>query len=228
MPKCRQIFNIFHPTDPISYRIEPLISPAMSTLKPQPLPYTKRGIFGAPVGQGLSGIGSRVGQSVSGFWSSFSTGIASSLLNRSLGISAEDETKLRNQAAGNVKSSVPLSMGAGTNIAAGTVAGTPGNKDVVASELRAVGEDTKQQLAGKIVETGEEGQNPPTLIDNELETLYSGYERRRRSVQSDGARDLGEQAEWEEAEERAKKLKKEEAKVRALNANGRVDYSIQE
>ena len=228
MPKCRQIFNIFHPTDPISYRIEPLISPAMSTLKPQPLPYTKRGIFGAPVGQGLSGIGSRVGQSVSGFWSSFSTGIASSLLNRSLGISAEDETKLRNQAAGNVKSSVPLSMGAGTNIAAGTVAGTSGSKDVVASELRAVGEDAKQQLAGKIVETGEEGQNPPTLIDNELETLYSGYERRRRSVQSDGARDLGEQAEWEEAEERAKKLKKEEAKVRALNANGRVDYSIQE
>ena len=40
-PKCEQIFNIFHPTDPISYRIEPLISPAMAGLKPQPLPYTK-------------------------------------------------------------------------------------------------------------------------------------------------------------------------------------------
>ncbi|KAG9587068.1 DDHD-domain-containing protein, partial [Aureobasidium melanogenum] len=49
-PKCRQVFNIFHPTDPISYRIEPLISPAMSSLKPQPLPYTKRGIFSTATG----------------------------------------------------------------------------------------------------------------------------------------------------------------------------------
>lgn len=37
-PKCSQMFNIFYPSDPIAYRVEPLISPAMSTLKPQNLP----------------------------------------------------------------------------------------------------------------------------------------------------------------------------------------------
>lgn len=69
---------------------------------------------------------------------------------------------------------------------------------------------------------------PPTLIDNELETLYAGFEKRRKSHQSDGARDLGENPEWLEAEQRAKRLRREEAKVRALNTNGRVDFSVQE
>src|ERR1700710_2283514 len=43
-PKCAQLYNIFHPTDPISYRLEPLIAPAMSSMKPQLLPYTKKTI----------------------------------------------------------------------------------------------------------------------------------------------------------------------------------------
>jgi hypothetical protein len=73
-PLCKQIFNIFHPTDPISYRIEPLISPAMSALKAQPLPYTKKGIFGAPASQGFTGIGQRVGQGVTDFWTSLGSG----------------------------------------------------------------------------------------------------------------------------------------------------------
>ena len=224
-PRCRQIYNIFHPTDPISYRIEPLISPAMSTLKPQPLPYTKRGIFGAPVGQGLSGIGSRVGQSVSGLWSSFSTGIASSLLNRSLGISAEDETKLNDKTAVSSKSSRPLSMVPNNNASSATVAGAP----VTAADAQQQNEDLRQKLTHGTIKQGEDGQHPPTLIDNELQTLYAGFEKRRRSAQSDGSiRDLGEQAEWEESSERAKKLRNEESKVRALNVNGRVDYSIQE
>ena len=34
--------------------------------------------------------------------------------------------------------------------------------------------------------------------------------------------------ELHEAEERGKKLRREEAKVRRLNSNGRVDYAIQE
>lgn len=28
-PKVSQLYNIFHPSDPISYRLEPLISPGM-------------------------------------------------------------------------------------------------------------------------------------------------------------------------------------------------------
>lgn len=221
-PKCQQLFNIFHPTDPISYRIEPLISPAMASLKPQPLPYTKRGIFGAPVGQGLTGIGARVGQSVSGLWSSFSSGIASSLLNRSLGFTAEDAAKL-NGPAGNATSRIPLSLGAGTNASAGVIPTAP----LPAAGTEIVGESTKQKLSRGAL-GGEEGQHPPTLIDSEIETLYSGFQSRRKSAQSDDSRDLGEGAEWQEAEERGRKLRREEAKVRALNSNGRVDYSIQE
>lgn len=219
-PKCKQVFNIFHPTDPISYRIEPLISPAMSTLKPQPLPYTKRGIFGANMGQGLSGIGSRVGQSVSGFWSSFSSGIASSLLNRSLGISAEDESKMRAQAQ-SAKSSAPLSM-------SGAV-GDQGTKTPPKDGKRPLSfAGTQADLTQATVKPGEDGEHPPTLLDSEIETLYAGFQRRRKSVQGDESKHLGDNTEWEEAEKRAKKLKQEEAKVRALNSNGRVDYSIQE
>ncbi|KAK4991469.1 hypothetical protein LTR50_001861 [Elasticomyces elasticus] len=223
-PKCRQVFNIFHPTDPISYRIEPLISPVMASLKPQPLPYTKRGIFGAPVGQGLTGIGTRVGQSVSGLWSSLSSGIASSLLNRSLGISAEDSGKLGSSAAAQ-QSRGPLSLITSNNAAGGTI---PGGM-VATATARIIEEQRRRNLAHDTIEAGEAGQHPPTLIDAELETLYGGFQKRRKSVQSDAdSRELGESAQWQEAEERGRKLRREEAKVRALNTNGRVDYSIQE
>ena len=206
-PKCGQIYNIFHPTDPIAYRIEPLISPAMSSLKPQPLPYTKRGIFTAP---GLTGIGARVGQSVSGFWSNITTGVASSLLNRSLGLTHEGFTPVQTRS--------PLSMGAGTNIAGGGVI----------SGFEAMKEEKKRAQANTAVGIDSNVEHPMTLIDTEIETLYAGFEKRRKSQQSDGGRDLGESVEWQEAEDRAKRLKREEAKIRALNSNGRVDFSIQE
>ncbi|KAK8236595.1 DDHD domain-containing protein [Phyllosticta capitalensis] len=226
-PKCQSVFNIFHPTDPISYRLEPLISPAMSILKPQPLPYTKRGIFGAPVGQGLQGIGARVGQSVSGLWTSLSSGIASSLLNRSLGITADDGSKQGNTA---VQSRVPLSAGAGTNISGGVISSTA---SPTTADPESANEERRRKLAQQSdaskTESGDEGQHPPTLIDSEIETLYSGFQKRRESQVSDAdKRELGENPEWQELEERSRKLRREEAKVRALNSNGRVDYSIQE
>jgi len=224
-PKCAQIFNIFHPTDPISYRIEPLISPAMATLKPQPLPYTKRGIFGAPMGQGLTGIGARVSQSVSSMWSS----MASSLLTRGLGYTGNEPSLGGSQIGG--KSSVPLSMGAGTNVAAGVIPTAP--LPAEGQEITKIGEDKQEQIANDALAAGKKGQHPPTLIDAELETLYAGYQKRRKSAQSDSeTRDLGAGAigssEWKEAEDRARKLRREEEKVRRLNSNGRVDYAIQE
>ncbi|KAI7333960.1 DDHD-domain-containing protein [Hortaea werneckii] len=241
-PKCTQLFNIFHPTDPISYRIEPLISPAMASLKPQPLPYTKRGIFGAPMGQGLTGIGARVSQSVSSMWSS----MASSLLTRGLGYSGAEPTGQLptsstanlpgSQAGGSAKSSVPLSMGAGTNVSAGVIPTAPlSSAEGTQQEINAVNEDKQEQIANDALDAGKKGQHPPTLIDAEIETLYAGYEKRRKSAQSDseasgglgGAASMGNH-EWKEAEERAKKLRREEEKVRKLNANGRVDYAIQE
>lgn len=234
-PKCGQIFNIFHPTDPISYRLEPLISPAMAALKPQPLPYTKRGIFGAPVGQGLTGIGSRVSQSVSSMW----TSVASSLLTRGLGY-GEEPTRAGVPA---VKSNVPLSKGsgtnnpgissgAGTNVAAGVIPTAP--LPAKGTEVKPIGTDKVNQVAADAQASHDHKLHPPTLIDNEITTLYGDFEKRRKSTQSDAeTRDLGagstrDTPEWAEAEERGKRLRREEEKVRQLNSNGRVDYAIQE
>ncbi len=212
-PKCAQIFNIFHPTDPISYRLEPLISPTMATLKPQPLPYTKRGIFGAPLGQGLTGIGARISSSVSSMWSS----MASSLLTRGLGYTGNEPAHLPN-AQPATKNAGP-SIGAGTNVAGGVIPTAP--MPAEGTEIAPIDDDD------------EAAQHPPTLIDNDLDTLFAGFQKRRKSVHGDAnQRDLGAggigSEEWQEAEARAKKLKREEEKVRKLNSNGRVDYAIQE
>lgn len=226
-PKCARVFNIFHPTDPIAYRLEPLVSPAMAGLKPQPLPYTKKGLFGAPVGQGLTGIGARVGQSVSGFWSSISGGIASSLLNRSLGISSDEAAKLAEQQQ---KSRPPLSIAAGTNITAGGVVSPPGNPESTARP----GNELQRKLTenGIAIEPGEDGAHPPTLIDNELETLYSGFQKSRltsqHSTSSNPLDESNDAVSYGDVDEQGRRLRREEQKIRALNENGRVDYSIQE
>ncbi|KAH7118716.1 DDHD domain-containing protein [Dendryphion nanum] len=224
-PLCKQVFNIFHPTDPISYRIEPLISPAMSTLKPQPLPYTKKGIFGAPVAQGLTGIGARVGQEVTNFWSNVSSGIASGLLNRSLGLTGTDASKMTSDLNQGSRSSRPLSVG-------------PGGNPLDDPARAFINEERRRRLAQEQIVPGHNGEQPPTLIDADIETLYAGFQKRRNSQEGEADREEGEELssskdderdlEWQELEERSRKLRKEEAKVRALNANGRVDYSIQE
>ena len=230
-PKCRQLFNIFHPSDPIGYRLEPLISSAMSSLKPQVLPYTKKNFFGAPMGQGFTGIPARVGQSFTGFWSNFSSSLTSSFINRSLGITAEDAARLGAPAPAPVtqaKVQQNLGAGAGTNIVGGGVISTAPKS----ADDNAIGTEKRHSMPpGTAGERDHmEGQRPLTLIDSEMETLYAGFQKRRKSEQESDAsvRDLGESPLWKEAEERGRKLKKEEAKVRALNSNGRVDYSIQE
>lgn len=216
-PKCRQLFNIFHNADCIAYRLEPLISPSMSALKPQPLPYTKKGYFGAP-GQGITGIGARVGQSVSGLWSNITSGVASSLLNRSLGLTGDGQiSSSQSMAPPLVRNRSPPSGGAGTNIISGGVISPPSHNE---TERKGLTEDSNMSDEG--------GQHPPTRIDTEIETLYAGFQKRRKSQQNDDGRDLGLSDGWQDAEDRAKRLKREEAKVRALNGNGRVDYCIQE
>lgn len=208
-PRCDQLFNIFHPTDPIAYRIEPLISPAMASLKPQLLPYTKKGLFGAP---GIANIGARVGQSVGSMWYNFTSGVASSLLNRSLGITGEEQVLAQdNKFQGNLdkKSQQQIQPGSQMPIA-------DNQRQQALAEATLSGSSPDQHSANHL----------PTLIDSELDTLYAGFQKRRLSQQSSTSNPLD--AVFDEAEERAKKLKREEAKVRALNGNGRVDYSIQE
>ncbi|KAL1593929.1 hypothetical protein SLS60_010662 [Paraconiothyrium brasiliense] len=219
-PLCKQLFNIFHPTDPISYRLEPLISPAMSSLKAQPLPYTKRGLFGAPAAQGLTNIGQSLGQGVTNFWTSVSTGIASGLLNRSLGITGTDASKMSNDLHGQ-RTSRPLSVGPNPSTAGNFV---PNIEDPARALML---EERKRRLGEEPIAPGDDGEHPPTLIDSEIETLYAGFQKRRKS-REDTNESAEKDLEWQELEERSRKLRKEEGKVRALNTNGRVDYSIQE
>ncbi|KAM0381832.1 hypothetical protein ACHAPY_003814 [Fusarium culmorum] len=223
-PKVQQLFNIFHPSDPISYRLEPLISPSMSTLKPQLLPYTKRGIFGNVAPQGLTGIGAKVGQSVSGLWSSLSAGIASNLLNRSLGLSSEEVARLTANA----------SQGDNAD-AAGTKLAT--NRDVSSAAEKLEATDARMKkladsATGNVGFDLNNGDRNPTLIDDEIETLYSSFQksRQRPTKDEDNATTAAAAAAAAAADEdkKARKMRNEEAKVRALNRNGRVDYSIQE
>ncbi|CAG4999988.1 unnamed protein product [Parnassius apollo] len=41
LPTCKRFFNIFHPYDPIAYRIEPLINPELRDVKPLQIPHHK-------------------------------------------------------------------------------------------------------------------------------------------------------------------------------------------
>ncbi|KAI0538192.1 DDHD domain-containing protein [Xylaria digitata] len=236
-PKVAQLFNIFHPSDPIAYRLEPLVSSAMSSLKPQALPYTKKGIFGAVAPQGLSGIGVKVGQSVSGLWSSFSAGIASSLLNRSLGLSNEDIANFN--ASNPSTNTLPLSNPAqatanSQNTSSGAVAPNPATQsEKTDARKKALARQNTSDLGSTDPSTpnGNNAKNS-TLIDDDLETLYARFQKKRVEEHKDSpsraeeGQELG--AAWAAEELKAQKLRREELKVRALNWNGRIDYTIQE
>lgn len=156
-------------------------------------------------------------------WSS----VASSLLTRGLGY-GEDSART----SGHIpKSNGPLSMasagnssassaGAGTNISAGVIPSAPpvpadGTEIAKMGRVDRVGTDEQS--------ASEKRQHPPTLIESELETLSGDFEKQRKHARSDAEiRDLGAGAikgspEWTEAEERGKRLRKEEVKVRRLN-----------
>lgn len=135
-----------------------------------------------------------MGQSVGSLWTNFTSGVASSLLNRSLGLNAEDVQ------------SVPGPGGKPTGVANGykhTQSGSPQDAS----------RDSEDHF--------------PTLIDTDIETLYDGFQRSRNVHRKDHARSPEAEPDMD-AEDQERKLKFEDAKVRSLNSNGRVDYSIQE
>ncbi|XP_061185904.1 phospholipase DDHD2-like isoform X1 [Saccostrea echinata] len=41
LPTCPRVFNIFHPFDPVAYRLEPLVNPSASHIKPVLMPHHK-------------------------------------------------------------------------------------------------------------------------------------------------------------------------------------------
>ena len=213
-PKCLQLFNIFHPTDPIAYRIEPLISPAMASLKPQPLPFTKKGLFATP---GIANIGARVGQSASQMWYSLTSGMASSLINRSLGITGDERALPQDGVSKSSPVAQAIQKDKGISV-----------RNVISAVP--VADDKKQQALADAAKSASDAETRPVLIDSEMSTLYENFQQRRRSNKSPSSNPLDETRDTEavEAPERERRIRREEAKVRALNSNGRVDYSIQE
>lgn len=82
-PKVKNLYNIFHPADPVSYRVEPLISKHTARLKPYPIPYTKAGFRQQLVG--LSNIPQRAYEGASSYWGALRSSITNSIVSRSLG-----------------------------------------------------------------------------------------------------------------------------------------------
>lgn len=95
-----------------------------------------------------------------------------------------------------------------------------------ASSSTPVADEKKQQALAEATMSSADPTHKPTLIDSEMETLYAGFQKRSRSPSRSRTSDDDEYGGASAARER--KMQREEAKVRALNSNGRVDYSIQE
>ena len=217
-PKLHQLYNIFHPSDPISYRIEPLVSSVMSKLNPMPLPYTKKGLFDTPMGQGLTGISSRVGQGFSGLWSSFSSGLAGSLINRSVGLPVDEPRSKNMKADTNVPQSAPTPQASGTNVAGGIV------------ELNSQGQESSSLKKFDEV-TGKLESNDALATSNRGDTLFANFQTFLRDYHNSKDKENKQnelEGESQIPPDEQRKMRRDKAKIKALNKNGRLDYCIQE
>lgn len=224
VPQCKEVYNIFHPSDPVSFRLEPMISPDMADLKPQPLPFIKRSIWNAP-GQSLTSLSARVGQSMGSLWTNLTSGVANSLLNRSLGMTEPNASN----PPGTPGSSTAANSATQHEDASGAVA-TPSFATEHGETKDTTGTNSYDPL---IPPSSKENVSPDsdmaTALDQDIETLYDGFQKRRlETMSSKSASDFESPQKFIEAEAEARRLRNEDAKVRALNSNGRVDYSIQE
>ncbi|KAG0186029.1 hypothetical protein DFQ28_008421 [Apophysomyces sp. BC1034] len=87
-PAVENLYNIFHKSDPVAYRIEPLISRHYGAkLKPEPIPYVKGGLK-SMIDAGLN-VGSGIANRAGAMYESFKMGITTSLFMRGLGLSRQ-------------------------------------------------------------------------------------------------------------------------------------------
>ncbi|CAB08596.1 mitochondrial DDHD family phospholipase [Schizosaccharomyces pombe] len=76
---CQNFYNIFHPTDPISYRVEPLVVKQMARLKPQKISH-----FRPHQDLSSSGVGHKIAGGALNVLSGLRSGIANTLILKSL------------------------------------------------------------------------------------------------------------------------------------------------
>lgn len=69
----RAFYNIFHPSDPVSYRIEPLVEPKAASLIPDTVPYTRGGLTSGI--QELTLFGQKISKNAASFWNSVANNV---------------------------------------------------------------------------------------------------------------------------------------------------------
>ncbi|KAJ3187532.1 hypothetical protein HDU85_006827 [Gaertneriomyces sp. JEL0708] len=85
-PAVNAIYNIFHPHDPVAYRIEPIIKRAFASHKPVPIPYTKGGLKGTIVG--IQDLGNDIADKGRSMLVAARMGFAATTATVSLGVSS--------------------------------------------------------------------------------------------------------------------------------------------
>ncbi|KAG5368546.1 putative phospholipase C20G8.02 [Yarrowia sp. E02] len=79
-PNVKYLYNIFHPSDPISYRVEPLVDKLAAFLRPASVPFTKSGFST----ESISNLGRQVAEGAQQMWNTIYTSgesITQKLLN---------------------------------------------------------------------------------------------------------------------------------------------------
>ncbi|CUM63483.1 uncharacterized protein PRCAT00001059001 [Priceomyces carsonii] len=91
-PKCQNLYNIFHPCDPVSYRMEPLVHPRFSKFRPEPIPFAVKGINSQF--NNLVDFGDAISERISRASSWFKTSEKPSPKDKSTASKAQDEDAL--------------------------------------------------------------------------------------------------------------------------------------
>eukprot|EP00842_Homolaphlyctis_polyrhiza_P000593 jgi/Hompol1/1534/HPOL_004769-RA len=76
-PDVKALYNIFHPSDPVAHRIEPLISKHFASLKPVNIPYTKGGLTETIAG--IQDLGTAIVERSNSIFETVRTGLFSGL-----------------------------------------------------------------------------------------------------------------------------------------------------
>lgn len=81
----KAFYNIFHPSDPVSYRIEPLVEPKAAAMAPDTVPYTRGGLTSGI--QELTLFGQKISKNASSFWNL----LANNIKQQQEGMTKEEE-----------------------------------------------------------------------------------------------------------------------------------------
>lgn len=92
VPRCENLYNIFHPCDPIAYRMEPLVSRDFSKIKPDSVPFLIEN-FNKHISS-LATIGDKVFENATKTWSTVAAKTAGNSLTKLVSQAINDSNEL--------------------------------------------------------------------------------------------------------------------------------------